>query len=84
MRHLLFQTEHLANEIVSRIVDSGEDEVVSAPTLTRDIFGVTETSIPKLIKTDEFTSVCEAIDFLIESGKATFDTENGNIALVSG
>ena len=83
MRHLLFQTEHLANEIVSRLSNSSDEDIVSPPTLTRDIFGVTETAIPVLLKTDEFSCVCEAVDFLVESGRVTFNCETGHVSLLA-
>jgi len=83
MRHLLFNTEHLADEIMNRVIGVVSDSVTNPPDLTRAIFGVEAATIPELLECEEFDLVCKAVDLLIEQERIFFDTEEGELRLLN-
>ena len=84
MRHLLFNIEHLADEIMNRVVGVVSDPVTNPPDLTRAIFGVEAETIPELLEYEEFDLVCKAVDFLVVENRIFFDGETGELRLLGG
>ena len=84
MKHLLFSTEHLADEIMNRVVGVASDPVTDPPGLTRAIFGVEAETIPELLECEEFDLVCKAVDFLVVENRIYFDAEEGELQLIGG
>jgi len=73
-------SEELATLIFEKVDRAYEDaQRIDVPTLTREIFGLAEQSVPSLVKTSEFNAVCNAIDFLIEEDSVWFDTRDGTV-----
>ncbi len=81
MRHLLFNTQALADEIMNRVAGALSDPVTNPPDLTRAIFGVEAETVPELLKLEEFDLVCKAVDFLIEEGRIVFDAAEGELLI---
>jgi len=78
VRHLLFNTDALAEAIMSHVAGVLGKPVTDPELLTRVIFEI-EDSQKSVLKTDEFSQVCLAIDYLIETGRAYFDCETGDL-----
>tara|TARA_B100000686_G_scaffold292982_1_gene322063 strand:- start:247 stop:492 length:246 start_codon:yes stop_codon:yes gene_type:complete len=73
-------TERLATLVFEKVDRAYEDnERVDVPTLTREIFDLTEEFIPNLVNTPEFTAVCSAVDFLVKEDSVWFDTRDGTV-----
>ena len=83
MRHLLFNTERLADEIMSRVIGVVSDPITDPPGLTRAIFGVEAETIPELLECEEFDLVCKAVDFLVVENRIFFDVETGELRLLT-
>ena len=81
MKHLLFQTEHLAEEIVKRLEASANPDRNNPPDLTRDIFEVEVFRMKEMLELNEFDLVCQAVDYLIDEGKITFDPAKHELVL---
>ena len=76
-------SEALSTLIFEKVDRAYEDNArIDVPTLTNEIFGLSDGLNPNLIKTPEFNAVCNAIDFLIEEDIVWFDTRDGTVHLV--
>ena len=67
----------VAYEIIDQVSETGA--ALTTPDLTRRIFDIEETRIPLLLKMDEFDAMCNAVDFLVQEGSITFNTEDGTL-----
>ncbi|MAK20565.1 MAG: hypothetical protein CMA05_04550 [Euryarchaeota archaeon] len=77
-------SERLATLIFEKVERAyfNDAQRIDVPTLTNEIFGLSDGLNPNLIKTPEFNAVCNAIDFLIEEDIVWFDTRDGTVHLV--
>ena len=67
----------VAYEMIDQVSETGA--ALTTPDLTRRIFGIEETRVPLLLKMDEFDAMCNAVDFLVQEGSVTFNTEDGTL-----
>jgi hypothetical protein len=81
LTHLLFQVEHLAEEIIKRIEHGEDPERHNAPDLTRDIFEIKAEWLQELLDKKEFDLVCDAVDKLVDEGRLHFDHSLGKLVI---
>ena len=81
MKHLLYQAEHWAEEVIKRISKPASEDRNNPPDLTRDIFEIDIESMKDMLECDEFDLVCNVIDKLIDEDKITFDNNDGSITV---